>query len=95
MQSTSVQTCTSIVLQCNPTKLPSSTDPTDIQYPSQISLEVKSSPTTTIEKINTKSSPIDVDALPDQKNSESCKLERDLELSCNVFFVVIMQVENI
>ena len=59
-------------------------------------VEVQSLPTiTTIENSNTKSSPIDIDALPDEKYNKSCKLERDLELSCNVFFVVIMQVENI
>ena len=50
---------------------------------------VKSLPTTTtIENSNTKSSPIDVDALPDEKYNQSGKLERDL--SCNVFVIVVM-----
>ena len=52
-------------------------------------VEVKSLPTTTtIENSNNTSSPIDVDALPDEKYNKSGKLERDL--SCNVFVIVVM-----
>ena len=51
-------------------------------------VEVKSLPTTTIENSNAKSSPIDLDALPDEKYNKSGKLERDL--SCNIFFIVVM-----